>query len=263
MDIKTVKYPIYIVSKGRYENPITAKHFLKDGIDFKIVIEPHELDGYRKTIPEKNIAVLPFSNLGLGSYPARNWCWDDSLKNGYSKHFLFDDNIYGFARLNEGLRKKCHSLEALITLQDFTERFSNVGISGYNYSMFVGRFITKPFFINTHVYSGMLINNKIPFRWRLKYNEDVDLCLQVLHAKWCTINLNAFVINKVSTTAKLKGGNQTELYKNNDPGKKYLKASVLKEVWPQYAEIKYRFGRPHHYVDWKKHFKHPLIKVKQ
>ena len=27
-------YPVYIVSKGRWENPITAKCFLQDGVDF-------------------------------------------------------------------------------------------------------------------------------------------------------------------------------------------------------------------------------------
>ncbi len=32
-------YPVYIVSKGRWENPITAKCFLQDGVDFKIVVE--------------------------------------------------------------------------------------------------------------------------------------------------------------------------------------------------------------------------------
>ena len=26
------KYPVYIVSKGRWENPMTAKFFLKDGV---------------------------------------------------------------------------------------------------------------------------------------------------------------------------------------------------------------------------------------
>ncbi len=258
MDSKALKYPVYIVSKGRWENPLTAKYFLRDGVDFKIAIEPQELNDYRKTIPDKNILVLPFSNLGLGSYPARNHCWDDSIKNGYKKHFIFDDNIRGFRNFNAGNRTKCESVTPLKTLAEFTDKFVNIAISGYNYVSFATRETKKPFYFNNHVYSGMLINNETKFRWRLKYNEDVDICLQALHEGWNTILLNAFLIDKVSTTAKMKGGNQTELYKNNDDGKKMLKSKSLQVMWPQYVEVVQRFGRPHHFVDWKKHFRHPL-----
>ena len=101
-------------------------------------------------------------------------------------------------------------------MEDFSDRYSNVAVAGFNYLYFVTKETLKPFSINTHVYSGMLITNNIPYRWRLKYNEDVDLCLQALHGGMCTILMNAFLIDKVSTTVKMKGGNQTELYQNND-----------------------------------------------
>lgn len=258
MDSKTIKYPIYIVSKGRYENPITAKYFLKENIQFKIAVEPQEYENYSKTIPEKNILVLPFSNLGLGSYPARNHCWEDSIKNGHKKHFIFDDNIYRFTRIDNRTKDSCTAKESLLCLQELTEVYYKVAISGFNYEMFITKETQKPFTYNTHVYSGMLINNDIPYRWRLKYNEDVDLCLQALHNGWNTLLLNVFIIKKVSTVSKLKGGNQDELYKNNDPNKKLLKAKSLESVWPQYVKTVVRFGRPHHQVSWKKHFKQPL-----
>ena len=53
---------------------------------------------------------------------------------------------------------------------------------------------------------------------------------------------------------------QDELYKDNAFEKKILKTRSLEEVWPQYAETKIRFGRPHHIVSWTKHFKHGLIR---
>lgn len=256
-----IKSPIYIVSKGRAYNPKTAKIFIKAQIPFKIAIEEQEYKEYAKVIPKEFIAVLPFSNLGLGSYPARNWCWEDSIKNGFSHHFLFDDNIISFNRLNNGKRiRHWDPYEALNCLEEFTNRYSNVAISGYNYSYFVTKQTNKPFFLNTHVYSGMLIRNDIPFRWRLKYNEDVDLCLQALHNKWCTILLNVFLIEKTSTVQKQKGGNQTELYKNNDEKKKALKSFSLQKVWPQYVKVVYRFNRPHHQISWNKFFKQPLKK---
>ena len=100
----------------------------------------------------------------------------------------------------------------------------------------------------------------MPYRWRLKYNEDVDLCLQVLDNGLCTVLFNAFTVDKTSTVAKMKGGNQDELYLGNAYEKKVLKARSLEEIWPQYAETKIRFNRPHHYVNWIKHFKHGLVR---
>ena len=46
----------------------------------------------------------------------------------------------------------------------------------------------------------------------------------------------------------------------NATEKKIEKADTLRKQWPQYVELKMRFNRPHHFVDWKKHFKHILIK---
>lgn len=260
---KELKYPIYIVSKGRYENPLTANFLKKDNIPFKIAVEPQEYDNYCNTIGKEYVEKLPFSNLGVGSYPARNWCWENSIKLGFKKHFLFDDNIRGFWRLNKGKREKTkETILALKTLQDFTERYNNIAISGFNYVYFATKETKNPFTINTHVYSGMLIDNFIKARWRLKYNEDVDLCLQVLDKGLCTVLLNVFLIDKVSTVAKMKGGNQTELYLNNNEKKKILKARSLEEIWPQYVKTVIRFNRPHHSVAWNKFFKHPLLKNK-
>ena len=258
MDSSLIKYPIYIISKGRWENAQTAKFLLKEDIPFTIAVEPQEYQSYCDSVGRNNVAKLPFSNLGQGSYPARNWCWEDSIQRGFSKHFLFDDNIRGFKRLNHGKREKCEAVPALVSLQNFTERYSNIGISGYNYMYFVTKETKKPFSLNTHVYSGMLINNALRYRWRMKYNEDVDLCLQALDNKWCTILFNAFLIDKTSTVIKMKGGNQDELYKNNDHDKKVLKSKSLQMVWPQYVKMVQRFGRPHHQVSWQKFFKHSL-----
>lgn len=254
------KYPVYIVSKGRADNPLTANFFKNDGIDFKILVEPQEYEAYCRSLGSEFVQELPFSNLGLGSYPARNFAWEDSIKNGFKRHWVFDDNIRMVRRLDKGKRIPCNGLTALRALEDFTDRYLNVGITAFNYTMFVTNQTQNPFALNCHAYSAMLIRNDMPYRWRMKYNEDVDLCLQVLHNKYCTLLFNIFMVDKVSTTAKMKGGNQTDLYKGNAHEKKVLKARSLEEMWPQYAETVWRFNRPHHKVDWKKHFKHPLVR---
>ena len=162
---KSLKYPIYIISKGRWEKPLTANFLKKANVPFKVAVEPQEYENYCNSLGSDYVVKLPFSNLGLGSYPARNWCWQNSIENGFKKHFLFDDNIRGFWRLNNGDRKKTDAtILALKCMEDFSDRYSNVAVAGFNYLYFVTKETLKPFSINTHVYSGMLITNNIPYR---------------------------------------------------------------------------------------------------
>lgn len=245
-----LKYPIYIISKGRYKNPITAKEFENIGIDYLIAVEPQEANDYIKVLGEKRVLVLPFSNLGLGSYPARNYCWEHAKNLGCKYHWLFDDNIHGFDKwINSRKTRIRKDKNPFIYVENYADKTNN-DIVGFEYDTFVSKPPLKPFKINCHIYSGMLIKNALPYRWRLKYNEDVDLCLQVLHNGGTTASCTYYMINKVSTSQKMKGGNQDELYKGNDPKKKLLKAKMLEAVWPQYAKTVIRFGRYHHFVDW-------------
>jgi len=128
---------------------------------------------------------------------------------------------------------------------------TNVDISGFEEPNFVVKVPKVPFKYNCHVYSAMLIKCNLPYRWRLKYNEDIDLCLQVLHNGGTTSSCIYYMADKVSTALKMKGGNQTELYKGNDPKKNLLKAKMLEAVWPQYTKTVIRFGRHHHLINWK------------
>lgn len=259
----TTRYPVFIVSKGRYDTPYTAQMFERDNVDYKILVEPQEYDLYAQKIDKKKIVRLPFSNLGLGSTPARNYAWQLAKEMKAERHWVFDDNIYHARRFVKGKKYKVNAGVAIIVAEDFTDRYSNVAISGFNYRYFVvSGDLKKPFYINVHVYSCMLIKTFSPYKWRLKYNEDVDLCLQVLNDKQCTILFNAFCMDKISTTRMLKGGNQTELYQNNSIKKKMLKTSSLQKMWPQYVESVIRYNRPHHKVDWRKHFTHSLIRRK-
>ena len=245
------KYPIYIISKGRFEKPLTAKLFEKSNIDYLIAVEPQEKDEYIKALGEKRILVLPFSNLGLGSYPARNYCWEHAKSRGYKYHWLFDDNIKSWHKWENKKRITLNDInKALVFVEQYTIQ-NNIDISGFERKTFSVTVPKKPFRLNTHVYSAMLIKNDLPYRWRLKYNEDIDLCLQVLHNGGTTANCIYFLAEKVATSQKMKGGNQTELYQGNKAEKNLLKAKMLEAVWPQYAKTVIRFNRHHHLVDWK------------
>lgn len=245
------KFPIYIISKGRYEKPLTAKLFENAGIDYLIAVEPQEYELYSKALNEKRVLKLPFSNLGLGSYPARNYCWEHARQNGYKYHWLFDDNFLMFKKWINSKRVRIENIkDALIYVEENAIK-TNVDITGFERPEFCRKVPKKAFKNNCHVYSAMLIKNNLPYRWRLKYNEDVDLCLQVLHNGGSTSSCVYYMAKKVDTGQKMKGGNQTELYQGNAPKKKLLKAKMLEAVWPQYAKTVIRFGRHHHLIDWK------------
>lgn len=90
------KYPIYIISKGRHKSRKTSKALEAMGAKYRIVIEPQEYDDYASVINEEKILVLPFSNLGQGGIPARNWVWEHSIQEGHLRHWIMDDNIRCF-----------------------------------------------------------------------------------------------------------------------------------------------------------------------
>jgi len=230
---------------------LTADNFEIAGLDYFIAVEPQEYEQYCQKLGEKRVLKLPFSNLGVGSFPARNFCWEHAKANGYKYHWLFDDNILNFDKWVDGKRTKWVNINtALLYVERFVKK-ENIDIGGFEETNFSVKPPKKPFKINCHVYSAMLIKNDLPYRWRLKYNEDIDLCLQVLHNGGTTASCVYYLADKVSTSDKMKGGNQDELYKGNDPKKKLLKAKMLEKVWPQYAKTVIRFNRIHHFVDWR------------
>jgi hypothetical protein len=246
------KYPVYVVSKGRAENGLTARFLERDGVPYRIVVEPQEVEAYARSFGRENVLELPFSNLGKGSFPARNWIWEHAKESGAKWHWILDDNIGGVRRLYAGERIPCDSGPAFRAVEEFTDRYANIGISGMNYQMFVTP-NSPPYRTNVHVYSCLLIRNDLPHRWRLRYNEDTDLCLQVLADGFVTVLVNVFMVDK-KRTMTMKGGNTDDLYVSDG---RLRMARTLEQAWPGIATTSWRWGRPQHVVNWTM-FKTPL-----
>lgn len=259
------KYPVYIISKGRWESRLTSKALELIGQPYHIVIEPQEYDQYAAVINPSKIKVLPFSNLGQGSIPARNWVWEDSILRGYAKHWILDDNIRGFCRYNNDKKTPILSNVGFCCTEDLTDRYVNVALSGMNYRFFAVPPVGKnkkglpPIYLNTRVYSCILIRNDIPYRWRGRYNEDTDLSLRALKDGWCTILNNAFLVDKTATM-KMKGGNTEELYKlDGQTDGRYLMAKSLQQQHPDVVKIIQKWGRWQHSVNYKPFANNKLI----
>jgi hypothetical protein len=242
------KYPVYIISKGRWEKRLTSNVLEKMKVPYHIVVEPFEYKNYLKYIDKKKIHVLPFNNLGQGSIPARNWVWNHSITLGAKRHWILDDNISHFLRLNRNSLQPVGSGTIFRAAEDFVDRYENIGKAGFNYDTFVHRkLIIEPYRLNTRIYSCILIRNDLPFRWRGRYNEDTDLSLRILKAGYCTVLFNAFVAKKIWTMT-MKGGNTDNVYIDGDNRRKF--AESLAKQHPDAARIVWKFNRWHHQVDY-------------
>ena len=248
-----MRYPVYIISKGRWESRLTAKALDKIGVSYRIVIEPQEYEQYSSVIDPARILVLPFSNLGQGSIPARNWVWEHSITEGHARHWILDDNIRKFYRFNKNSKIPMGDDSGFAIAEQFTDRYANVPKSGFNYLFFIRRKFggakteSSPFRTNIRVYSCILLSNQFGYRWRGRYNEDTDLSLRILKDGYCTILFNAFLAEKMQTMT-IKGGNTDELYQGDG---RLEMARSLQRQHPDVVKITRKWGRWQHHVDYR------------
>jgi len=263
------EHPVYIVSKGRADSMITSKSLSRMKVPHYIIIEPQDEEPYEKALDTFNIRdyvtliVAPFSNHGDGPGRARNYAWDHAISIGAEKHWVLDDNISDFYRLNRNKRIRVESGVIFYAAEQFIDRFENVPISGFQYRFFIAPNAKYPAYVkNTRIYSTLLISNDCKHRWRGRYNEDTDICLRVLKDGDCTIQFNAFLQGKAATQT-VKGGNTAEFYhaegiqdksqwrdgKLNSTGT-INKSQMLVDLHPDVARVVWKYGRWHHYVDY-------------
>jgi hypothetical protein len=282
------KYPVYIISKGRHESMFTSRSLARMCVPHYIAIEPQDEANYEACLDTFGIReyvtllVAPFSNHGDGPGRARNWCWDHSMSMGAKRHWVMDDNITDFYRLHQNVRIRVGSGVCFKIMEDFVDRYKNVKIAGPQYRFFCAPNQKYPPYVkNTRIYSCLLIENDCKHRWRGRYNEDTDICLNVLKDGDCTVQFNAFLQGK-GATQTTKGGNTEEFYHKEtgyDPvtgeaiqaesvmevkdryniAGTVAKSQMLVDMHPDVAKMVFRYGRWHHHVNYDSFKKLPLI----
>ncbi len=252
------KYPIFIPTKSRFDSLKTIKCFEKCNIPYTAVIEAQEFDDYAKVVDEKKLLVVPHKDKGLTV--TRNWIWDYAQDKGHERFWTFDDNIDWLYRLNHNQKIKVADGTIIRAIEDFTDRYENIYIAGMNYTFFCKQNQKiPPYYLNTRVYSNMLIKtdakdrNGNPIRNETFYNDDTDLCLRVLKNGYCTVQFNAFLIDK-ATTMTVEGGMTT--YYKKDGRLKF--AQELVDKHPDVARVTWKFNRWHHQVDYSSFAKNKL-----
>lgn len=269
------KYPIYIISKGRADTRMTVKSLEHLGVPYKIVIEPQEYNEYAAVIDPDNILVTPFSNLGQGSIPVRNFVWEHACESGAERHWILDDNIQHFYRLHNNGKIKVTDGTCFRACEDFADRYEDVKMFGMNYAYFLPAHTKRPpYYHNTRVYSCICLSNDLypEFAWRGRFNEDTDLSLRIMKAGHHTFLFNAFACGKI-TTMTMKGGNTEELYNIDKTGDQTTRegnadfdnrrefAESLRRQHPDEVRVTWKWGRWHHHIDYSQ-FQHtpPTLK---
>jgi hypothetical protein len=266
------RFPLYIVSKSRWDSRYTSRSLCKMGVPHFVVVEAEQLTDYQRTHDDPLITLLvldkqfqadydTFDDLGLtkstGPGPARNFAWEHSIASGFSWHWVLDDNIRRFTRYTANERIPMGDGTGFAAMEDFCLRYTNVGMAGPQYRAFAPRKEKfPPFGLNTRIYSCNLIRNDLPFRWRGRYNEDTDLSLRILKAAWCTVIFYAFQQDKI-TTQEIGGGNTEDFYAKEGT---LPKSQMLVRMHPDVARLKYRYGRVHHLVDYRPFRQQGLVK---
>ena len=161
------KYPVYIVSRKRSGSRYTVKALERLNVPYTVIIEPDDFDDYSNVIDKEKLLVVPekyhleyenCDDLGRtksqGPGPARNFSWDDSISKGYDWHWVMDDNIEQFYRINYNQKTIVGDGTILRAMEDFCKRYSNVLMAGPNYDYFVPRKQKhQPIIFNTRIYS--------------------------------------------------------------------------------------------------------------
>lgn len=265
------QFPVYVVSKGRWIRRPTCKTLDEMNTPYLVLVEQDEYEQYCSAVGKEKIMVVPQqyrdeydtfwkdNDMRTGPGHARNFAWDDSVKKGFSWHWVMDDNIESFERYNHNMKVKCLTGAILRMCEEFVLRYENIAVAGLNYAIFCPSYESRPpYQLNTRIYSCLLIRNDIPYRWRGRYNEDTDLCLRALKDKWCTVQFNCALQGKRATQT-MRGGNSETFY---DKEGTYLKSKMIAEMHPDVAKVVWRFNRPHHFVDYKPFKKNKLIRKK-
>ena len=274
------RHPLSIVSKGRATRQATARALTRIGVPFTVVVEDAEHDDYASALREMGApaeaVVLPMrykheydllDDRGLeastGPGPARNFVWDRAVDAGDEWHWVMDDNVTFFARLHENRLRPVLDGTMFRALEYFAGRYSNVGMAGPTYDFLVpaksaARQRPAPFIANTRIYSCNLIRCAVPHRWRGRYNEDTILSLDMLKDGWATIQTTAFQQKKAATQT-VRGGNTLEFYAGEGTTPK---SAMLVRVHPDVSRMIERWGRPHHYVDYRRFKDNPRLRLR-
>jgi len=223
-DFNTNKYPICILSYDRHDkNGKTHLYLTKCKIKHFLFVEPSEYDEYMKWINMEYCVVIKcpedFHLIGMGSTTVRNYILKWGRNNGFERVWVLDDNIKDYKRLHQGIKNDINSHEIFTSVEDYIDRYDNVGIVSHNFNPFISEGDCRSCIVkNGKCYSSMLIPTNKDIKFRYKHQEDNLISMEYIHKGYTTLCFNHILYNK-DTSGENKGGNNSIIYKVDEKTK--------------------------------------------
>jgi len=227
-----VKYPVYILSKGRHDSVMTHKTLIEHGIDnYKIFVEPQDYDAYATIHEEENLVNIEHNDLGI-SY-VRNYIGDYARKHDHEMYWMMDDDFRNFRRQHENRNVVIETNRALAAVESVVDRYANIGIAGIIHIAYAFA-KTEHVSVNRLAAGCFLMNARLPFKWRADVVEDIDITLQTLESReWCTLIFNRLMFDTPPTGTKA-GGNMLNQFKDDNRYKTYVRTM---DAWPDRFKV--------------------------
>lgn len=196
------KFHIYVPSRGRASNCLTAKLLQESGLRFTVVVEPQEYEEYVEHFTSKNVHRLKRNDRGLPY--ARNSILKLSRSRGEKAHWQMDDDIRKFMIRVNDKNLKVDAATSVENIERLFLSYRNLAVIAHRYASFA--FSQKQeLSYNQNPCSSILLRNDLDAKWRKGTVDDADFALQVLSSGWSTIIANRQIIDTVPHN-KQKGG---------------------------------------------------------
>jgi ParB-like chromosome segregation protein Spo0J len=207
--IESLKYPIYIPSKGRARTCNTPHLLIDDAQPFYIVVEPQDRNSYVQEFGPDYVLTMEENDRGIAY--ARNYCKDHSISQGDPYHWQIDDDLKNFLFRSDSKNTACAPREVLCPVEDYVDSYGNVGMAGLKHSLFAWS-AKKEIEFNKQVCTCGLFNNSVDAKWRDGVIEDTDYSMQVLSLGWCSVLFNRLLYDPPPASTNSGGNNASGHY---------------------------------------------------
>lgn len=224
-------FSIYVLSKNRPHNCLTANLLIKNNIKFNLVIEESDYKKYKEVYKDIPFIILDQNDKGLSYARTFTKKYSQSINELY--HWQLDDDILFFSqRINN---KNIKSTPLIITeIEEYVQNYSNVALTGLRDIVFAWTQKSNISY-NKQISTVSLINNSNDIYWSDNLIEDTDYSLQCLYSGFCTVIFNRILYNKKPNIIADGGQNSINLLKRET-----LEKNLVDKYYPHF---KLRFDK--------------------
>ena len=225
--------PVYVLSRHRAGKTSTTKLLDDSGVDYQVVVEPHDFESYAAHFPAEKLLTLPKDNQGIAY--VRNFILAHALENGFLYAWQLDDDVSYFVYRKKGERIYTNPRPLMSILEQVVFRHDNVAGASIPSQAFIFGYDNKPpLNYNAMLYQVKLLRTDTGIWFEDGIPDDVHRSLQLLEKNWSTIVAVRFGQDSPQPTKQTGGLTETE-YREGGRMKKF---ETLVDTWPD----RYRIG---------------------